>query len=493
MGERMLRTGLVLAALAAAVPPAARGDTWEDYPPPFDEFEPGYRNANRANTGVWLKAAEAPGYAEATAWDPAFEDHAVWPALTGKEKYTGQTWKKAPLLLWAHPGQSAGVRGATHDTYDPANWIDAATGKPPPVEDMRDLLDGTRDFLIPPADPRYQVSWKVPGREHARISIRHLTIGRNASWYTSGIDIHGNVWVKAGGSIGNHGAMSPVGVEHSFFRNDNPYAPVEHREGGYGSHVSQYVVMNKPGATCEFIGAFSMTDEFRVMGGTMIAAVDSEVHPGRNATPIIAPEAALALLDGAFFGKIINQFDTADMICDGTISGGLPDRPLTRDCTFALGYKNWPPVHFSVEPGSERDKEWNRRRTSLVLKEGAKMVVHSTDLSKARMVVKWHGMRRTWAINHYFQGLDSPRTTVYFKDPQIRKEFDSVPPKIDLWCGPGVMLSGLRFEDLRKGGLMHADEATKRSWKDLDFGPSCAGSGEEHYSHVPKVGRSGEY
>jgi len=104
------------------------------------------------------------------------------------------------------------------------------------------LLDGTRDFLIPEADQRYKVSWKVPGREHARIAIRNLTIGRNASWYTSGIDVHGNVWVKMGASIGNHGAMSPVGVKDAFFRNDNPYAPVEHREGDYGSHISQYLL-----------------------------------------------------------------------------------------------------------------------------------------------------------------------------------------------------------------------------------------------------------
>jgi hypothetical protein len=198
-------------------------------------------------------------------------------------------------------------------------------------------------------------------------------------------------------------------------------------------------------------------------------------------------------MDGSFFGKIINQFDALSMTCKGTICGGLPDRPLTRDCTFALGYMNWVPVQFSVESGSEQDEEWNRRRTSLLLEEGAEMVVHSSDLNKARMVVRWHGMRRTWAINSYFQGIDSRRTSVYFKDPRIREEFDLIRPKIDLWCGPGVRLDGLRFEDLRAGGVMYADEATRRLWKNLEFGDSCEGAGEERYARVEKVGRRGEY
>jgi len=154
---------------------------------------------------------------------------------------------------------------------------------------------------------------------------------------------------------------------------------------------------------------------------------------------------------------------------------------------------NWVPVHFSVESGSEQDKEWNRRRTSLLLNEGSQMVVHSTDLNKARMMVRWHGMRRTWAINSYFQGLESSRTSVYFKNPQIRREFDSIPAKIDLWCGRGVKMDGLRFEDLHRGGLMYADEATKRSWKNLEFGESCEGTDEADYSRMEKVGRRGEY
>jgi len=230
-----------------------------------------------------------------------------------------------------------------------------------------------------------------------------------------------------------------------------------------------------------------MTDEFRIYGGTMVVAADSEMHPGRNATPIIEKGCTLALMDGAWHGKIINQFDAADMICKGTISGGLPERPLTRNCTFSVGFKNWQPVKFSVEPRSEEDEEWNTRRTSLILHEGARMIVHSTDLSRARLICRWHQIVRTWAIAN--QVDRSP----YWTNPVIRRQFDSVPRRIDLWCGPGVMLDGVLFEDLHAGGLMVADRSVPEAWRDVAFGPSCDGPGERLFRELPKIGRNGVY
>jgi len=165
----------------------------------------------------------------------------------------------------------------------------------------------------------------------------------NAAVADARVPSDGNLWIKRGGRMSNHGAANFVGPGHVFLRNDNTgrlnvYA---YREDP-GTGITQYFAFNKdrPDASVEILGHSRAGDEFRVHGGTVIVGVDSVIQPGRNAVPFVSAQATLALMDGARFGKWCNQISDCDMELRGTLQGGLPERPLARDALFGLAYHN---------------------------------------------------------------------------------------------------------------------------------------------------------
>ncbi len=428
----------------------------------------------------WAKAAEAPGYAKASASDPHFEDRAVWP-LSGKELFLKQSWAKGRLLVWARPGESADVknRRATLSAYDLKNWIDAATGQPP-----RTGPDADTDILLPASDTPYTVSWKKDEVEHFPVTVRHLTVERNARWYSSGLKAHGNIWLKRGGGMGNHGSLEPRGEGHAFFRNDNGDPSAAERTEG--SSVSQYIQFNKKaGVSCEFFGAFSTGDEFRVLSGTLIIGPDSRVQPGRNATPYIAAEGRLVLLDGAVLAKWCNQISIVDLRVLGTLQGGLAERPLTRDAFVGISYQNTNGTKFYGNGllSPPRNRSLEDRLVPLMVLEGAHVKTVSTDVEKACLVIGWNGLdAKGWHADGLAFRRSDPKAQDYLK-----QQLDKLPKGVTAAFDAGAEVDGVRFDYFLRGGILTADPAARRSWKHVFFGQHNKAAPEELFRKVSKI------
>jgi len=418
--------------------------------------------ADASQPVVWSKSADAPGYAKATAGDPNFDDKAVWP-LTGKEKFLGETWPATRLLVWAHPGESGGDggRGVKHQVFTASNWIDAATGKP-----ASKLPDANTDILLPASKTDYHVSYRKGGQEHSPFAIRHLTVESGAYFRTSGLKVTGNVWVKRGGGMGNHGSLGFLGGRNTFCRNDNGDPSVPQRTEG--SSVSQYISFNKPGGSCEFFGTFSTGDEFKVYAGTFIIGPDSRVQPGRNATPFVKKPATLALMDGAAFGKWCNQIHFFDLHCEGTLQGGLPERPLTRDAYVGLTYQN--PNGTKFYPSGidtwPKKKQMEDRLVPLLFYSGSRIKTYSADMQKACLVITWVGLE----AKEYYTSKMLFRRMSKAGQAYLVKQLDSLPKYVMAAFAKGVSVDGVRFNRFLKDGILLADPSARQSWRNVFFG-----------------------
>jgi hypothetical protein len=433
--------------------------------------------AERASAKIdWARTAQAPGYEKATAHAPRFEDKSIWP-VSGKAQFLKEKWAPGRLLVWAHPGQSANVkdRRAKLDVYNLKNWINAATGRP-----AGSFPDADTDILLPASETPYTVSWKKRDQEHFPITVRHLTVARNAQWYSSGLKLHGSIWLKRGGAMGNHGSLAPVGSRHTFFRNDNGDPSLPRRADG--SNVSQYISFNRPRGSCEFLGDFSTGDEFRVFAGTFIIGRDSRVRPGRNASPFIEKPAKLVLLDGAALAKWCNQLAVTDLRVMGTLQGGLPDRPLTRDAFVGVSYQNTNGTKFYDNGllSPPRNRSLESRVVPLLFLEGSRLMTYSRNVARATLVIGWSGVdAKDWhAAGLSFRRMD-PKSQAY-----LVQQLDKLPKGITAAFVPGVEVDGVRFDWFLKGGLLLTDPSARRSWKRVTYGPHNKAAPDELY-HKP--------
>ena len=94
--------------------------------------------------------------AKPTADNPQYDNKKAWPMLVGDEYFQKEKWPKARLLIWAR-AVAKQARGKRLDPMDPANWVEAATGKPAEA-----LPDKDTDIILPDADKPY----KEIGRAH---------------------------------------------------------------------------------------------------------------------------------------------------------------------------------------------------------------------------------------------------------------------------------------------------------------------------------------
>jgi hypothetical protein len=419
--------------------------------------------AGPSNRVDWAGAAKADGYDDALAWKPDFENRKIW----------------------AHPGETADVknRRSKLDSRNLKNWIDAATGKP-----ATSMPDKNTDIYLPPSDTPYKVNWKIRNQEHAAITARHITVGRGAFWASSGLICHGNIWIKQGARMSNHGSLTLAGPAATFFRNDNgdPTRP----ERTEGSSVSQYITFNKRGGSGEFVGTFSTGDEFRVMAGTLIVGRDSRVQPGRNATPIIKPDGTLALMDGARFGKWVNQLSVIDLIVEGTLQGGLPHRPLTRNAKLGVSYQNTNGVSFYENNllQKPRNRNLEDRIVPLIFNEGSTLRTYSTDLDKARLVIGWVGLD---AADWHTSGHAFRRSPQEAKD-YLRQQLGKLPKGVvTALFEKGVTVDGVEFDEFQEGGLLLVDPAARAQWKHVNYGPNNQVSGEKIFAEVESFNARG--
>jgi hypothetical protein len=440
-----------------------------------------------------VRAAELPEdwVTPGVAHDPHFEDKQLWPNLGGRENYLDAEWPGGRLYVWAHPGRNGGPRFRNSlDVTDPANWL--LDGKP-----ARELiLDETADLWFPASETPYRVGFRDTD---VREIVRHVTIESGAVFEGGGDgvgrNIHGNVWVKRGGGMDSQGATRFLGPRHTFFRNDNSVQDSETvttADRGRGIMCSQYFTFNKENeASVEFLGHVTVLDEFQIHACTVIVAPDSILQPGRNATPRIHAGGRLVLLDGAFFGKWTNEFyREVDMVLEGTIQAGLPERPLTRDATLGLSFRNWQKVDFSRFGGSGTEIA-DVRRVSMIVRPGGALRTLAADGSDASLVVRYGGANLFNAIGD----PDSPdeRRRGLFNHSEFTRRFQAVPRKISIYFEADTMIDGVRFDDVHPGGLMYGDEATRAAWRRVTFGPNNVGPPEGLFQQRDSLGRSLEY
>jgi hypothetical protein len=420
--------------------------------------------------GWWKRAAKARAYAEATAWEPLFEDRQLWPQLTGKERFLEEKWPEGRLYIWAHPGKDGDIHARRNslNPADPSNWLE--NGRP--AKEL--VLDERTDLHFPASKERYRVGFR---RTSLRPVFRHVTVEPGADFVGGGDgkgrQIHGNVWVKEGGSIYAQGSTAFVGDRHTFFRNDN--------EGG----GSQYFVFGTS-ASVELLGHVTTSDEWRLDRGTAIVGPYSLMQPGRAATPRIRSGGTLVLMSGAYWGKWCNSYSgPLDLdVRGGKILGGLPERPLRSDCTLALSFRNWSGLDFSAF--GDRGSRMNKRKVSAVLEPGAEIRVHSADLERARLVITRYELhdplnnKRGYMhhIGEYFGRNDKKKGL--FADPKLVALFDSKPHKTQLFIASGVTVEGpVVFDHLPASGLLVESAGVAASWRDVSYGKNNLGGPEE--------------
>ena len=300
----------------AAEPKAAAPVAPHIREPHLTEFRPNDPAAER----WYMKAAALPAYATATAHEPMYDKPGLWAGDVAKTRYARYNWPKGRVLVWANPGKGA------ENGWDVSYWLE--DGKP-----ATEPFDTNTDLVLPASGTSYFIKL-TDGRKYQPSAFRHLTVGSHAC-VIGHFSVHGNIWIKAGGSA--RYSDSAVGGGDTFWRNDN-------LSGGWDKRGTQLVdhffFRKLPTASTEFIGILWSDDNWQVESGTMIVGPDSEIGMGNRTPPVIRKGATLAMMDGAYFTHRTNMDWGDDLTVEGTLQGGLPERPLTRDARLAIGWKS---------------------------------------------------------------------------------------------------------------------------------------------------------
>jgi len=405
-----------------------------------------------------------------TAHNPQYKDKKAWPDLVGDEYFLKQKWEKARLLIWAH-GNTKPTRGKRLDPMEPASWIDAATGKPADA-----LPDMNTDVILPDSDKKYKV--EVRGKTSQRLACRHLTVGRNAQFFPGNggnFLVTGNIWVRPGAIFFVYRALVFAGNNHTFIRRDwpadgklkkmhdtgavarwdpkldpqssDPWMPRGYKLSG----VSYFCQHDKPEGSTEVVGYITFTDEFGIKSGTFIVGRDSRYHTGVSGSAHIANGARIAVMDGGMFGGNVNICGPLTILKEGgSLTGGLPGRPLKRDARTGVGYS-----------GRERKGLWGNRAGADALLYGD-VIGYIAPGSNAKFLFGWH------RIEH-----PAKRSPLRWKDPNVAKAYLKIERRIKVRVGPATKLENVCFEDLHLGGLM-IPKGKFKGYKKVTFGAGCA-------------------
>ncbi len=423
--------------------------------------------------------------AKSTADNPQFANKKAWSMLVGDEYFPKQKWQEARLLIWGHPGKKPSRKGPKLDPKDPANWIDAASGKP-----AASIPDMKTDIIIPDADKPYIVSMGLQN-----FACRHLTIGANAAFRVEGggnFSIFGNVWVRDTGQLSCWRNLTFAGDADTFVRQGwprdgklkklhderliSPFDPKEKtppwmQDGRRHRSITTYMVHDKPaGKSTEMLGYVRSLDEVGIKSGTLIIGRMSRfVSMGPSAVSITRG-AKVVLMDGAMCCHGQNQFVNRDWQVSGgaEVTGGTPDRPLKRDAYFGVGYRNW--TNLPVPDPPNRKKK-AKPQTGPKLHYGfagsnariqGDLIGYPAKGSDARLVVCWQRISAGGAGNW---GRS---------DEAFKKVFPNMPPKITIWV-ESARIENVRFDDLHRGGILtpKADIFKSKGWKNVTFGDAC--------------------
>ena len=421
--------------------------------------------------------------AKPTADNPQYNNKEAWPMLVGDEYFPKQEWPKTRVLIWGRPSEASGRTGPKIDAMDPANWIDAATGKPADA-----IPDMNTDILLPDADNPYAVAMGVQN-----FACRHLTIGRGAAFSVESggnFSIFGNLWVRNNGMVTSWRNMTFAGDRDTFLRQDwpedgvlkkmhderlvTPYDPKAKNpwmeDGRKARSITTYMVHDKAsGKSTEMIGYVRILDEVGIKSGTFIVGRDSRFVSMGPSSVSAARGAKVVLMDGSQCSHGQNQFVNRDWgVADGAeVTGGTPDRPLRRDAYFGLGYRNW--MNLPV-PEAENSKKKPEQQTGAKLYYGydgynaqinGDLIGYPAEGTDARLVVCWQRISSGGAGN-WGRGDDA-----------FKQVFPNIVPKIKVWIGGTSKIENVRFDDLHRGGIVTPSADVFATWKNVTFGEGC--------------------
>jgi len=406
-------------------------------------------------------------------------------------KYATEKWDRKPLIVWAKPGESG-------DGMQAASWLDEK-GQPlaaPPwkagggkdVHGKEDAKAGSfeGDILLPAADTEYKAI--QPGnRDHlGAFTIRHLTVERNAS-YNIGYRIQGNLWMKDGSQIGDKTQIGGLGSDetnkHTVARFSN-FPLTREPAWAYAHEISHWVAINTGSGSLEIIGCSGGAgDRLTLQKGTLVMSEDSFIGNGNRGSFYTQEGTTAILLDGARVGcpEPLVSGDKGTVGISGTLLFGTPEHPLKRDLPFEACF-------FAVEKINPKAVPSQRTSgASFVLGTTGKMVVHSSDPAKARVV--FCPRSKQLPVSQY----NLPPEARALKLTQGTKDGTrkvGLPPKEELWSQPGIPkgvsavllgetnFNGVVFEGFSKEGIVVSPAARQR-WKNVSFGPTNLGKPDE--------------
>lgn len=429
-------------------------------------------------------------YAGASAHAPRYEDKALWPLLTGREYFLAARLPPTRSLAWSRPGTSGSAAGL--DPYDPAHWTDLATGGPAEAP-----LDRTCDLVIPAAETPYTVDFErwVPGvRRRDRLHARSITVERNATLILANVDLDGHMWIQRGGKLIVEVFLTCKGSEHTFFRDDNPtIAVAAHARGNDPGDAIQFLHVNKdsPAASTEFLGMVHAVDDIMVRSGTMIVGSDSVMEPGRESAPIIDKGGRIALMDGAYFGKWTQDIHFPDLdIRGGSLLGGLPDRPISRPATVRIGRKHVGTPAYAQpidSTGHNLDQRFLRKHPGIILRQGGTIRSFAADPAIAHLLIA--PLPDTYGITFLRPPRGTPEFALKAADPVTAAFFawlDALPQGIDLSIAAETTVAGVRFDGVRREGLMLDNPRMAELWQHVSYGPGNHGTPEQLISAWPR-------
>ena len=402
-------------------------------------------------------------------------------------RYADERWERKPLWVWRYPGRSGNGR-------DAGNWLDA-TGQPvtdSPWSDVEDRGSARRsvahridgDVLLPGAEQGYAAI--QPGnRDHlSAVELRHLTVESNAD-YRVRYTVTGNLWMKDGSSIGGGTQTGGLGSgeanRHTFARFCNYHDLPEHKDAApagtrwaYAPGISHWVWIDTgEQGSLEVIGeSGGAGDRLTLMRGTLVVSEDSYIGNGNRGSFFNQAGSTVILLDGARVGcpdplmggsggAKVGTYGIA-----GTLMFGTPDHPLTRDLPFGACYYDRDRVSPDATPG---------QRTaggSFVLGPTGRMVIHSADPARARVV--FQPRSKQLPVSQYqvsrdlWKYIDRRGKTYYPAKPELWEHVTDRTGVAAAFRGE-TDFDGVVFDGFYEGGI-YVDPAAAAKWRNVSYG-----------------------
>lgn len=390
----------------------------------------------------FIKSITAKGYATATAHSPNYEDKELWPEEMQKAAFVTQTWPKTRVLVWAKPGG-----GRVNDGWEAKYWLE--DGKPAVVP-----FDENTDLVFPDFAEGSDWISITDGRKYQPAHFRHLTVGRGTG-VVGHFSVGGNTWIRKGGTVQT--LDSCLGKENTFLRSDNDDIRL----------VDHFHFKKVPPASSELIGRFSSDDNWQIQSGLLIVGPDSHIAAGNRTDPTIHENGALAVMNGAYFTRRLNCDWGFDLVVKGKFSGGLPERPLTRDARLGLGYKSKGSVINNT------DKRGGRTPSpddfGMIVNETGSIKVFVAPKANAHLIINCHKLEQ-----------DFGQLNIQFRDRNLNPEegtarAKAVPKLTDMILLGDVDMSNVQLDDVLEGGIRMPDPSKAKLWKNMTFGTRNGG------------------